>query len=177
MTKQIYISLGYNCDPRIYMKNDLHITMADGYLTGPFDLCITKFDALYSCIETDFKFFFDDLKLIPGSNADGDRSLCGPGGMNITNYYNIIFNHEGSTHSHLFNTGKNDDLFYIQNNFEEFKKRYTARIENFKNYVNTFDKIIFLIKQCPGDDVYDFSKLSSLLKEKYTGKDVTVLML
>ena len=42
--------------------------------------------------------------------------------MNITNFYNIVFNHEGSTHSHLFNIGKNDDLFFIRNNFEEFKK-------------------------------------------------------
>jgi hypothetical protein len=132
MSEQIYISLGYNCGPRIYMKTDLHINMATGYLTCPFDLCITKFDALYNCIETDFKYFFDELKLIPGGNADGDRSLCGPGGMNITNYYNIIFNHEGSTHSHLFKTETNNDLFYIQNDYEEFKKRYTARITNFK---------------------------------------------
>jgi len=175
MSEQIYISLGYNCDPRIYLKNTLNITMANGYNTCPFDLCITRFESLYNCIETDFKYFFDDLKLIPGQNADGDRSSCGPGGMNITNYYNIIFNHEGSTHSHLFKDGKYEDLFYIKNDFEEFKKRYTVRIENFKNYLQNFNKIIFLLKKCPDDDSYNFSKISSLLVEKYREKDVIVL--
>jgi hypothetical protein len=30
----------------------------------------------------------------------------------------MIFNHEGTTHSHLFKEGKNDDMFYIRNKYD-----------------------------------------------------------
>ena len=43
----IYISIGSQCWPRTY----------NGYKSFPFDLCITPAEALYKCIETDFKFF------------------------------------------------------------------------------------------------------------------------
>jgi hypothetical protein len=102
----IYISLGYNCSPRIYIKKSLGKSKKNGYNSCPFDLCITNFNALCKCIEDDFKHFFDNLRLIPGINAKGDRSKCGKGGRNITNYYNIIFNHESTTHSHMFNNEK-----------------------------------------------------------------------
>jgi hypothetical protein len=58
----------------------------------------------------------------------------------ITNYYNMIFNHEGSGHSHLFNIGKNDDLFYIRNDFEKFKERYSLRINNYRDYIKNYDQ-------------------------------------
>uniref|UniRef100_A0A6C0BA46 Uncharacterized protein n=1 Tax=viral metagenome TaxID=1070528 RepID=A0A6C0BA46_9ZZZZ len=54
----IYISLGYNCDSRMYIKNKLNLTKQNGYKTCPFDLCITSFESLCKCIETDFQHFF-----------------------------------------------------------------------------------------------------------------------
>jgi len=171
--KKISISLGYNCDPRINIKNTL-MSKKDGYKTCPFDLCITPFHSLCECIETDFRYFLDDLRLIPGGNADGDRTNCGEGKQNITNHYNMIFNHEGSTHSHLFNEGKNDDLFYIRNDFEEFKKRYSKRIENYNKYISECDDITFLYKKDPYDDdaSFDYEKLFTLLKKKYNNKNI-----
>jgi hypothetical protein len=123
---------------------------ASGYKSCPFDLCITPFSALKKCIETDFVHFFEDLRLIPGSNASGNRSLCGYGGFNITNSYGMIFNHEGSTHSHLFVTGCNDDEYYIRNNFKEFRKRYQIRIDNFKEYISCSEDIVFVFSKYPG---------------------------
>ena len=80
----IYISIGYNCSPRTYIKSQLRLMKRNGYLTGPFDLCLSPFNALYKCIETDFEFFFDELSLIAGHNAPGDRSLAGTGMLHIT---------------------------------------------------------------------------------------------
>ena len=59
---QIHISIGHNCNPRIYLKNVLKYTYADGYKSCPFDLCITPFNSLYEAIKTDFEYFFDDLQ-------------------------------------------------------------------------------------------------------------------
>ena len=127
----IYISLGCQCGPRTYIKNKLKLTRDNGYKSCPFDLCITPYESLYKCLETDFEFFFDNLHTIPSPNAGGDRSKCGVGLLNITNYYGIVFNHEGSTHSHLFKEGTNDDDFYIRDDFKKFKERYLTRIKNF----------------------------------------------
>lgn len=147
----VYISLGVNCGPRMHIKN-MGYSRASGYKTCPFDLCITPFPALQKCMETDFVQFFEDLRLIPGGNASGNRSLCGEGGFNITNAYGMTFNHEGSTHSHLFKDGQNDDEFYIRNNFAEFKKRYQVRINNFKEYIDCSDEITFVFSKYPGID-------------------------
>lgn len=170
----LYISLGYNCSPRGYIKHTLGITKGNGYLSCPFDLCITPFESLYKCIETDFKYFFDDLRLIPGMCADGRPSNDVENKQNITNYYNIIFNHEGSTHSHLFDMGKNDDLFYIRNDFEKFKERYSARINNFRNYMKEYDHIIFIINYMEYPTNSDHTALLKLLKEVYHDKNIEI---
>jgi hypothetical protein len=160
-----YISIGYNCNPRLYMKYSLKITKSNGYNTCPFDLCITPFESLYKCIETDFLYFFDDLKLITGENAKGDRSFCGPGGLNITNSYGMTFNHEGSTHSHLFQEGRNDDDFYHRNNFQKFRERYEKRIQNFKNYLKSEKDITFVFHSYTDEQI---NRLKKLLIIRYT---------
>lgn len=168
----MYISLGYNCAPRIYMKNSLELTKGIGYQSCPFDLCITPFNGLYDCLESNFAFFFNELKLVDGCNAEGDRSLCGSGNKNIVNLYSIIFNHEGSTHSHLFKTGRNDDEFYIRNDFEEFKKRYSKRIKNFYSNINSSNCITFI---CHGYTEEQVDKLLILLRHKFPNKEINIL--
>lgn len=59
--KNIFISLGYNCDPRCYIKHTLGLDKASGYNTCPFDLCISSFESICKCIQTDFQYFFDDV--------------------------------------------------------------------------------------------------------------------
>ena len=173
---KLYISLGYNCDPRKYIKHRLGLNKVNGYNSCPFDLCITPFESLYKCIETDFQYFFDDLRLIPGACAHGRSNDDLQNKHNITNHYNIIFNHEGSTHSHLFNNGKNDDLFYIRNNFEKFKERYSSRINNFRNYIREYDNITFIIKRNDEtDNTYNLTALNNLMKEKYSNKNINII--
>ncbi|NDE17552.1 hypothetical protein EBZ80_21765 [bacterium] len=91
----MYISVGYNCFPRLFISKELSHTKGNGYKTCPFDLCITPYDALYRCLETDFSFFFHGLHLVPGQNADGDRSQCGPGGQNITRRIHTLSSFQG----------------------------------------------------------------------------------
>ena len=171
-----YISLGCNCGPRMYIKHSLGLNKVNGYNSCPFDLCITPFESLYKCIETDFQYFFDDLRLIPGVCADGRSKDDLQNKHNITNHYNIIFNHEGSTHSHLFNNNKNDDLFYIRNDFEKFKERYSSRINNFRNYIREYDNITFIIKcDCGNNTTYNLTALTNLLKEKYNNKNFNII--
>ena len=86
MIHHIFISIGNNCNPRLFLKKKLKITRENGYKTCPFDLCITSFESLYNCIETDFQYFFDNLHLIYGTNAKGLRdSSCGKGEKDLTN--------------------------------------------------------------------------------------------
>jgi hypothetical protein len=167
----MYISLGCYCYPRVYMKEKLNLTYKNNYKSCPFDLCVTPYTSLYDCLKTDFKYFFDDLHLAVGCNAPGNRTLCGEGGKDIKNYYGMIFNHEGSTHSHLFNEGKNDDEFYIRNDFYEFKKRYKRRINNFLEYIDKHDNIIFVHKTHP--DVHDngnIQNICDMFSHKYPNK-------
>jgi len=142
--ENIKISLGKNCDPRIHLKEKFNLSKNNGYKSSLFDLCITPYESLCSVLETNFKYFFDDLKIISWENAPGNRKLAGNGLTCITNKYGMIFNHEGSCHSHLFQKGRNDDEFYTKNNFKEFKKRYVSRISNFVNYCKQSKKIIFI---------------------------------
>jgi len=165
----MYISLGYNCDPRIYMKRQLDISKDKGYMSCPFDLCISNFNGVYQLLENDFHHFFDNLQLIYGENASGDRTLCGNGNMNIMNSSFIVFNHEGSTHSHLFTKGKNDDEFYTRNDFDEFKKRYKHRIDNFYKNIESSESITFITN---GYTLKQNDKLLELLKNKFPNKEI-----
>ena len=170
----IYISIGYNCDPRMYIKWEHNLRKSNGYLSCPFDLCVTPFDSMRKCIETNFEYFLDELRTIPGENAKGNRELCGKGQLNITNKYGIIFNHEGSTHSHLFATGKNDDEFYIRDDFKEFRLRYSKRVENYLNYIKNYNEITFVYKPAPEAPNME-KELLEFLSEVYKDKKIRVI--
>jgi hypothetical protein len=169
-----YISIGCQCSPRIYITDKLKLTKNKGYRSCPFDLCVTPYQALYDCLKTDFLHFFDDLHLVPGGNAEGDRSECGKGLQNIKNKYGMMFNHESPTHSHLFRDGKNDDDFYIRDDFSEFKKRYKARIDNFYKHIEENDEIILIHRFFKGIcEVADLEAICNILREKYPTKRFT----
>lgn len=173
MSDKIYISLGNNCDPRIYIKNKLKLSKKNGYNSCPFDLCITKsFKDLCKVIETDFEYFFDNLHLIKWWNAKGNRSKAGPGNTAISNKYNMVFNHEGASHSHLFKEGKNDDNYFTRYNYKNFKDRYSNRINNFNNYINNYKDIIFIYKNYKDfDEIY----FKNLINKKYGEKNISFL--
>lgn len=97
------------------------------------------------------------------------------GNKNITNHYKIVFNHEGSTHSHMFKEGTNDDLYYIRNNFEQFRKRYEARINNFKYYMENSKKVTFVVHELNKNIL--FPKLKELINNKYKNIDINYLFI
>ncbi|ALH22939.1 Papain-like cystein peptidase [Chrysochromulina ericina virus CeV-01B] len=169
----IKISLGKNCNPRIYLKEHFNLTKKNGYNSCPFDLCITSFKALCKTLEANFNNFFDDLKIITWSNGAGDRISAGKGLTCITNKNGIIFNHEGAGHSHLFKEGKNDDEFYTRNNFKEFRKRYSSRILNFKNYCKNSNEITFVYN----DKDFDESMIQNIIINTYGEKTIKFISL
>ena len=110
----IYISLGWNCSPAIIRKNKFKQEKKNGYLTQPFDLCVTPYSGLCECLKDDFACFFN-LRIENGI---------------IMNAYYMWFNHETEIHQ--------------KNNFAEFKKRYENRINNFKKYLTSGEEICFI---------------------------------
>ena len=83
----------------------------------------------------------------------------------------MIFNHEGSSHSHLFNNeNKDDDEYYTRNDFKIFKEKFSNRILNFRNYLNEYNEIIFVYTEDNIYNGYDIPKLSDLLYKNYPNK-------
>ena len=131
------------------MKNAHGLSKAEGQLSCPFDLCITPLAAMLEMVQTDFEGFFDDLHLQRGQNAGGDRHHAGPGQQNIVNKCGMIFNHESSTHSHLFREGKNDDQYYTADNFRRFRARYEQRIANWRAQLKAHPHITLVCTMPP----------------------------
>ena len=101
---------------------------------------------IIKCLEEDFAHFVDSnyLKLvdipITEKYHSGDTLI-----MNTR--YGFIFNHESPGHANLFLTeqwvGGKDH--FVKNDFLEFKKRYSSRIENFRDYMNSGNPIVLLM--------------------------------
>ncbi len=166
-----YISLGYNCNPRIKITNEYGFSKKNGYKTGPFDLCITPFFVLCKILENNFTTFFDGLKIIEWNNGEGDRSNAGKGYSAITNKDGIIFNHEGAGHSHLFSIGKNDDFYYSRNDFKEFKIRYSKRIQNFQSKLINANNITFVYT----GDYFEENNIREIIKKTYGEKIINFI--
>jgi len=179
-TEKIYphlnwISLGWNCDPRINLKNQYKTGRSNGYRTHPFDLCISPPSAVEDLLEHNFETFFKGLRVCAWGNASGNRSNAGPGGTAITNDAGIVFNHEGGGHSHLFSEGRNDDEFYIRNNFHKFRQRYEQRIKNFKNTSIKYDDIVFLYKESSKYSKLNESTIINSIYKHYGNKTIKFL--
>lgn len=169
----IGISLGYNCQPAINGVNlNLRNTKKDGYLTCPFDECVTYYNGLILCLEENFKYFLD-LNYIKLIEAEEDFGGCKKGDKLICNTrYNFIFNHESPGHGNLYLTQNwNEGInHYINNNYEFFIKRYSNRINNFKNYLSSGYKINFLITRY----IKDITKLKNTLIKLYPKLDFEI---
>ena len=91
-------------------------------------------------IENNFAPLFEPSLLEDQQNADGDHSRAKPGTRNNTKVYRFIFvarraqfllvgeNDATKGLRTPFANGKNDDDFYIRDDFAQFRMRYAARI-------------------------------------------------
>ena len=166
-----YISLGYNCNPRVNITRGFGLSKKNDYKTCPFDLCITPFYVLCKILENDFSTFFDGLRITEWQNGSGNRSNAGKGMSAITNKDGIIFNHEGGGHSHLFKVGRNDDTFYSKNNFKEFRIRYARRIQNFQTILKKANNITFVYT----GDCFEENIIREIIKKTYGDKTISFI--
>ncbi len=161
------ISLGWNCNSATQgVNNGLRRKKADGYMTCPFDKIISNYKGIIQCIKDDFISFLDtdylEVKnIVPYSGGASENFI-------YNKKYKFVFNHESPGHANLYITENWEKGInhFVMNNFEEFINRYRARIQNFKNLINSDKHINFLITR-PKTKKEDLYELTDVLKNKY----------
>ena len=181
------ISLGWNCGAASDgLSLGIRKKKEGGYKTCPFDIMNSNLPGIVKCLEEDFAHFVDSeyLKLVDFATTEKYH----PGDTLIVNTrYGFIFNHESPGHANLYIKeqwpGGKDH--FVKDDFLEFKKRYSSRIANFRNYLNSGHPITFLVnhphrdyrsieecikKVCPGLSFTFFNTHNDIRdREKYEG--------
>jgi hypothetical protein len=146
------ISLGWDCGPAIKgVEYGFRKRKSEGYMTCPFDGCITNYNGIILCIKEDFVDFFNPeyLKIIKSPlNTTNTAFFVGTELIHNTKY-KFIFNHESPAETMSCNSFPNGKYHYVDDNFKLFIERYSRRIHNFRNYVNACDEcfIKFIISK------------------------------
>jgi len=170
------ISLGWRCEAASLGVNlNLRQTMENGYLTCPFDLCVTNYIGICKCIEDDFKYFCDPKYIILKKAPKMEQHIKGSNDNEyfiFNTYYNFAFNHESPGHGNLYINEKwtGGINHYVSNNYEKFIERYQRRIDNFRNYLKSGNKINFLILYYNGVP----NKLDEVISKKYPELNFTI---
>lgn len=137
------ISLGMKCDSAIWgVENSIRDTKVNGYQTCPFDEMISNLPGIIECLRDDFKYFCDPEQLC--------LLFTGTEHFVYNKKYRFAFNHESPGHDDLFKSQEWPEgmTHYINNNYAHFIKRYTKRIQSFRNYLsNPKNFIIFILKR------------------------------
>ena len=146
------ISIGWRCDAAVLgVEFGLRDTKQKGYLTCPFDICVSNYIGVCKCIGDDFKYFCDPQYLVLKKEPRLNHILCSRQTEDqyfiYNTYYNFAFNHESPGHGNLYLTenwagGINH---FVNNNFEKFIERYNNRINNFRSYLNSGLHVNFLL--------------------------------
>ena len=165
----IGISLGWNCYSAIYSTHSGdRQRKQEGYTTCPFDMCLTNYKGIVDCIKDDFSKFMDvEIMEVP------DHTLYMANDIVIYNrHYNFVFNHESPHHKNLWITEKwsGGKGHFSDNNFEKFIERYTNRIRNFRNYLQSGEKILFIITK----ENENLTELHDAIREKYPTLDYSI---
>jgi len=151
--KEEAISLGWRCESaQLGVNTGIRSKRSEGYRTGPFDLHNSNYPGVVQCIKDDFKYFTDPehLKLVEGTFCSEHFAMHTQPKVEwqiVNTYYGFVFNHESPGHGHLYESENwpNGVNHFTENNFEKFIERYNARIENFRYYLNNYDKIHFIL--------------------------------
>jgi hypothetical protein len=156
------LSLGWNCDPAILsVSYGFRPNRAGGYRTGPFDLIMSNYDGLCRCLDEDFAHFFeiDFLNQSQIWNA----------------YYGFRFNHESPHQYHDLGSqeGWDSPLHFVDNNFENFKLRFSARIDNFRSYLTSPQPKVFIYQGANRMPV----EVDAIIKARYPSIDFRIIAL
>lgn len=178
---RIAISLGWDCGPATYAVNKkLRETKNNGYMTCPFDLMITNYDGIVECIKDDFQYLCDP-RYIELKTVQKDcqyLSLKKDDKIIVNTKYNFIFNHESPNHGNLYlhENWPKGTYHFVLNNFEEFINRYKKRIQNFKNYIHSNNRIMFIFSKI-NNNLDSCKELCDVIKLKYPNLDYSCLFL
>ena len=146
------ISLGVDCLPRaMSTKFNFKPTKNQGELTCPFDLSWHDYETTCRLIDNNFTDYLNPLRLYVNTN-----------GHIAHRDYSIVFNHESDDAEKL--------LEFIKNDYDAFRTRYTNRINNFHELLQSSDNVVFLLhyKEYP-------IELVSIIKKKYPDLKFTIL--
>ena len=163
MTTNIPISLGFLCDSRIHIKNYYDFSRTNNYKSCPFDLMVSNYKGVIDCISDDFKYFCD-IDCIELKNIYYDKVEQ----WVYNNKYKFLFNHESPGHANLYKTQNwsNGINHFVYNNYENFVTRYQKRIDNFRNYLNSGNHIIFVVHRY-NNNISDLRELDCVIRNKY----------
>jgi hypothetical protein len=173
MTNNIGISLGWNCNSAGWgVNNYIREKKENGYKTCPFDIMVTNYVGICECIKDDFKYLCDENYLEILNVSDNEQTI-------YNNKYNFGFNHESPGHANLYITenweyGKNH---FLINNYENLKKRYLNRINNFKEYLLDENNTINFILTTWEKKENDLKDLKEILKIKYPHLKYNLILL
>ena len=181
------ISIGPDCDPRLYLRQPLGLSKAKGYLSCPFDLGYSTENAVLSHFRNRFTDFFDGLHMLDECPV-ACRTCPTPFRRNmlrvgiIANGSGVVFEHESPTHATLFPDGRNDTEYYSRNGFERLIARYTRRIENLYKVIEDNSHVV-LVRGDPRSDFSSFLRfapsaareLEGILRSQYPDKTFKVL--
>lgn len=171
-TKQIGISLGWNCFSAEYgVKTNIRNTKENGYKTCPFDTIVCNYPGIVECLKDDFAYFCDPeyLGILKIPSKSRHLNTYGDGDNVVFNTkYRFIFNHESPGHARLYinQQWEGGITHFINNNFAKFIERYSRRIDNFRDYINDPESEITFILTRP-HSTEDNGELISVLAEKY----------
>ncbi len=140
------VSLGRNCFPKTILTNyGLKPTKAQGELTMPFDLCITRTASLPRILNNDFSDYFDDLYF--------DKKIS----LWVNKKYHIRYNH---------------DIDCDASQKDKLVERFSKRIENFKQTLCSDNFIYFVLsshKKIKQFDINNLYKILSTIQNEQTG--------
>ncbi len=168
------ISLGWNCNSAIVGKETgLRGSRETGYRTCPFDECITNYGGLLECIRDDFKDFTNSDYLCVIESPIGSGGIQQGEPLLYNRKYKFVFNHESPGHADLYlhQHWAGGKTHFLDNDFAEFKARYTRRIENFRSYLrDPANQIVFLYTTYQTD----ISELHAVFQEAFPTLNYTI---
>lgn len=139
---------------------------------------MSNVNGVIDCIDNNFKYFHAPEFLKVRTNGRYKDRFC------ITNTkYNFFFNHEsfirGQRELYDRERWKYGPKTFVRDNFKEFVKRYTQRVENFRYYCESSDYHVNFVIQFSREKYSDelMNKLKTTIKNKYPKLDheITVL--
>jgi hypothetical protein len=148
------ISLGLDCLPRsICAKYGLIVSRKNGRMTCPFDLAVHSFAGMLHALQLGF--------------------------CNYGDVENFSINNNGYVHDCKYSAVFNHDSEYVKltNGFDQFSKKIKNRIKSFETYVLAPGFKIFFAHLPYSTSPDDATKISNIIKHRYSIKDFVVFAL